>query len=51
MDVAQLPVNLPTGGWTALANAEGKTVHLPATVEQYYRGQNGNSFGLSSSCC
>jgi beta-galactosidase len=45
--VAKLPVNPPTGGWAALASAEGKTVHLPATVEQYYWGQNGNSFGLS----
>ena len=47
VDVAKLPLNLPTGGWAALDNAEGKTVHLPATVEQYYWGQNGNSFGLS----
>lgn len=47
VDVATLPVNLPTGGWAALAGAEGKTVHLPATVEQYYWGLNGNSFGLS----
>ncbi|RYY15551.1 MAG: beta-glycosidase, partial [Cytophagaceae bacterium] len=47
VDVAKLPVHLPTGGWAALARAEGKTVHLPATVEQYYWGWNGNSFGLS----
>jgi hypothetical protein len=47
VDVARLPVNLPTGGWAVLAGAESKTVHLPATVEQYHWGQNGNSFGLS----
>jgi beta-galactosidase len=47
VEVAKLPVNSPTGGWAALAGAEGKTVHLPATVEQYYWGQNGNAFGLS----
>lgn len=47
VDVARLPVNLPTGGWAALASAEAKTVHLPATVEQYYWGLNGNRFGLS----
>jgi beta-galactosidase len=47
VDVKRLPVNLPTGGWEALKKATGKTVHLPATVEQYYWGSNGNSFGLS----
>ncbi|UOQ71530.1 glycoside hydrolase family 2 protein [Hymenobacter cellulosilyticus] len=47
VEVATLPVHLPTGGWAALTKAEGKTVHLPATVEQYHWGQNGNLFGLS----
>jgi hypothetical protein len=47
VSISQLPVNQPTGGWAALGTAEGKTVHLPATVEQYYWGQNGNAFGLS----
>lgn len=47
VDITQLPVHLPTGGWSALQNAPGKTVHLPATVEEYYWGSNGNAFGLS----
>lgn len=47
VDVARLPVHPPTGGWARLASGEGKTVHLPATVEQYHWGQNGNAFGLS----
>ena len=47
VDVARLPINLPTGGWAALASAQTQTVHLPATVEQYHWGLNGNSFGLS----
>jgi hypothetical protein len=47
VDVTKLPVNIPTGGWRALNNATGKTVHVPATVEQYYWGHNGNSFGVS----
>jgi hypothetical protein len=45
--VKNLPVNPPTGGWSALQRAAGKTVHLPATVEQYYWGINGNTFGLA----
>ena len=47
VNVARLPVNPPTGGWSALAGQGARTVHLPATVEQYYWGQNGNRFGLS----
>jgi beta-galactosidase len=43
----KIPVNLPTGGWEVLAKATGKETHLPATIEQYYWGANGNSFGLS----
>jgi hypothetical protein len=45
--VNTLPVNLPAGGWSALHKAIGKTVHLPATVEQYYWGMNGNVNGVS----
>ncbi|GAA4749880.1 hypothetical protein GCM10023229_33130 [Flavisolibacter ginsenosidimutans] len=47
VDVKTLPLNLPTGGWNALKKAVGKTVHLPATVEEYYWGRNGNSFGVA----
>ena len=46
-DLSKIPVNIPTGGWDALENAQGKTVHLPATVEEYYWGKNGNPFGVS----
>ncbi|MEO8405634.1 MAG: sugar-binding domain-containing protein [Chitinophagaceae bacterium] len=47
VDISKLPVNLPTGGWSMLAKAPAKTVHLPATVEEYYWGKNENSFGVS----
>jgi hypothetical protein len=47
VDIEQLPVNPPTGGWDILKKAISKTVHLPATVEQFYWGKNGNDFGLS----
>ena len=30
-----------------LIKAQGKMVHLPATVEQYYWGRNGNPFGVA----
>ncbi|MEO6732932.1 MAG: sugar-binding domain-containing protein, partial [Ferruginibacter sp.] len=47
VEVKNLPINLPTGGWATLEKASGKTVHLPATVEEFYWGQNKNPFGVS----
>ena len=47
VDVKVLPVNKPTGGWDALMKMPGRTVQLPATVEQFYWGMNGNSFGVA----
>lgn len=40
-DLAKLPVNPPTGGWSALETGERLTVTLPATVEQHLWGQFG----------
>src|SRR4051812_43192335 len=45
--IKDLTVHPPTGGWNAFAKESGKTVHIPATVEQYYWGRNGNPFGVS----
>lgn len=47
VDVKKLAVNLPTGGWQALEKGESKTVHLPATVEEFHWGFNKNPFGVS----
>jgi beta-galactosidase len=47
VNVKELPVHLPTGGWNALSKVVGKKVHLPATVEQYYWGRNGNALGVA----
>jgi len=47
VDVKRLAVNLPTGDWQALEKGESKTVHLPATVEEFHWGWNTNSFGVS----
>ncbi|MCI9845466.1 glycoside hydrolase family 2 protein [Flavobacterium pectinovorum] len=47
VDVKKLPVNIPTGGWQALQKGESKTVHLPATVEEFHWGWNNNPFGVS----
>ncbi|GGH63481.1 hypothetical protein HNQ91_002518 [Filimonas zeae] len=47
VNIKSLPVNIPTGGWAALAAKQARTVHLPATVEQFYWGSNGNAFGVS----
>ena len=41
VDLAKLPVNSPTGGWSALAAQAGRAVTLPATVEQFYWGVTG----------
>ncbi len=40
VDVAKLPVNLPTGGWAAL-DSGAKTVHAPGTVEEYFHPGDG----------
>jgi hypothetical protein len=47
VDIKKVPVNLPSGGWAALNNHTSKIVHLPATVETYFWGSNGNKFGVS----
>ena len=50
VDISKLPVREPTGGWSRLSreqSANGRTVHLPATVEEYYWGRNSNAFGVS----
>ena len=39
--LANLPVNVPTGGWDALSAAQGIPVTLPSTVEQYFWGLQG----------
>ena len=49
----QLPVNAPTGGWSALSPEQGIAVTLPATVEQFYWGKFGlrpysDDYGYSS---
>jgi hypothetical protein len=44
VNLAKLPVNPPTGGWSALTGTAGLEVKLPATVEQYHWGK----FGLRS---
>ena len=41
VQLATLPVNLPTGGWEILDSSRGKEVVLPSTVEQHFWGQFG----------
>jgi len=47
VDLKTLKVNLPEGGWAALSAKKGVNTKLPATVEQFFWGENGNSFGVS----
>ena len=46
VNIANLPVNLPTCGWQKLKN-QGKIISIPTTVEELFWNDNGNSFGAS----
>jgi len=45
VDVSSLPVNPPTCGWDSLGHTPGKTVAVPATVEEHFWNSNGNPWG------
>ena len=47
VDIGILPVNAPTCGWDKLEEGIGKKIILPATVEQYFWGENGDDFGIT----
>jgi beta-galactosidase len=47
VNIAELPVNIPTGGWKLLESPSVSGVHLPATVEEYLWGWNGETFGVT----
>ncbi|MCR4824523.1 MAG: beta-glycosidase [Bacteroidales bacterium] len=47
VDVSGLPVRIPSGGWALLEQPQVRGVHLPATVEEYLWGWNGETFGVT----
>jgi hypothetical protein len=47
VDIKQLPVNIPTGGWQLLEAPDKENVMLPATVEGHLWNRNGNTFGVN----
>ena len=47
VDIRTLAVNIPSGGWSLLEKPDADGVHLPATVEEYLWGWNGESFGVN----
>ncbi|MCR4859255.1 MAG: beta-glycosidase [Bacteroidales bacterium] len=47
VEVDALPVRIPSGGWNLLETPQVTGVHLPATVEEYLWGWNGESFGVT----
>src|SRR5574344_383091 len=47
VNIGELPVNLPSGGWKLLDSPQVRKVHLPATVEEYLWGWNGETFGVT----
>jgi len=48
VDVTEIPYNPPSCGWDALQDRSEKTVHLPATVEEHFWGDNGNTESVAS---
>ena len=48
VNLSDLPVNAPTQGWDAVfLHPDTSGIHLPATVEQYLWGWNGQTFGVT----
>ncbi|MDR0866467.1 MAG: beta-glycosidase, partial [Candidatus Symbiothrix sp.] len=48
VNIAELPVNMPTQGWESIfARPDTSGVSVPATVEQYFWGWNGQTFGVT----
>jgi hypothetical protein len=48
VDLSTLPLHPPTQGWDALFQQPDTTgIRLPATVEQYLWGRNGQTFGVA----
>ena len=47
LNVDTLPTNPPTIGWDELQARQGVEIELPATVEEYHWGDNGNHFGTA----
>lgn len=48
VDIAKLPVNIPSGGWEMLETSTNVvTTTLPATVEEYFWGKRGSTFGVT----
>lgn len=47
VDIRQLPVHIPTGGWQLLNTPDKANVTLPATVEGHLWGRRGDTFGVN----
>jgi len=48
INIASIPVNIPSAGWRLLENETlAVTTQLPATVEEYFWGKRGSSFGVT----
>ena len=47
VNIHDLPVHIPTGGWNLLDTPDKIGVTLPATVEQHLWGWNGETFGVT----
>lgn len=47
IDLSKVPSHPPTCGWGPLFDGRGVATQLPATVEEYFWGENGSSFGVT----
>ena len=45
-NISKITNNPPSGGWEGLLK-NGKEISIPATVEEHFWGENGNSFGIT----
>ncbi|MEL7121056.1 MAG: sugar-binding domain-containing protein [Bacteroidota bacterium] len=47
IDLQKIPTNPPTCSWEKLFDGRGQKTNLPATVEEYFWGKNGSTFGVA----
>lgn len=47
VDLSKIPSNPPGCGWDQLFDGRGTSTKLPATVEEYFWGKNGHSYGVT----
>ncbi|MCG8528577.1 MAG: hypothetical protein MI748_19525 [Opitutales bacterium] len=47
VNLSEIPTNAPTCGWEDLERGKGKSIGIPATVEEHFWDRHGHSFGIA----